>query len=276
MGTDFPEPAEELRHEFSCSESIAKIGAALAKAQAKIGHADKGQENPHFNRSYADLADVTDACRAALTGEGIAVYQAPMSRGPEVGVRSMLIYEGEYLANTVWAKPVQNSPQAIGSVITYLRRYSLAANAWVAPRGEDDDGNAGTHGPNARKEDRKEEPKPKAEKKGKGEPPAVASEPPVVPQAPPPVKAPAGQVAVFVSMNGKWEQKGFAPQISEERRGRIKGLQRELGVGEDEWKTKLSLLYGKASSTALSEPEGVDLEARLQARKTQVSGPAPV
>jgi hypothetical protein len=42
------------------------------------------------------------------------------------------------MAETLIGKPKDDGPQALGSVITYLRRYALAAFAGVAP--EDDDG----------------------------------------------------------------------------------------------------------------------------------------
>ena len=44
------------------------------------------------------------------------------------------------MSETVSGKPKDDGPQALGSVITYLRRYALAAFAGVAP--EDDDAEA--------------------------------------------------------------------------------------------------------------------------------------
>jgi hypothetical protein len=45
---------------------------------------------------------------------------------------------GEWLSQTLTMTAKDDSPQAIGSTITYARRYALAAVAGVAP--EDDDG----------------------------------------------------------------------------------------------------------------------------------------
>jgi len=116
--------------------------AALAKAQAKIKHAVKDSKNPHFNSKYADLAAVAEACREALTENGICVIQDPSTIGNQVtcvttlGHASGESYESKPLAMV----PRDLSPQTVGSCVTYLRRYQLASVVGVAP--DDDDGNA--------------------------------------------------------------------------------------------------------------------------------------
>lgn len=126
------------------TDSLSNIAAALAAAQAEIGGAAKSKVNPHFKSSYADLSEVMDACRAALTKNGIAVVQMPSADGPAVTLRTMLLHKsGEYLDSSLTMTATQNTPQAIGSAITYARRYALAAMVGIAP--EDDDGNAATH-----------------------------------------------------------------------------------------------------------------------------------
>lgn len=124
------------------SETINEIGAALAKAQKVMKGAKKDSANPFFKSKYADLAAVADACRDALSDNGIAVVQAP-STAPEgvVSVETMLVHaSGQWMSETLSVKPKDDGAQAMGSVITYLRRYSLAAFAGVAP--EDDDAEA--------------------------------------------------------------------------------------------------------------------------------------
>lgn len=120
--------------------------SALAKAQAKIRNASKDAKNPQFNSKYADLASVWEACRDALTENGICVIQEPLSDGERVGCVTTLGHSsGEAKrSETLWTKPRDQGPQAVGSCVTYLRRYQLAAMVGVAP--EDDDGNAGNNG----------------------------------------------------------------------------------------------------------------------------------
>jgi hypothetical protein len=124
------------------SDAINEIATALAKAQGAIKNAKKDSANPFIKSTYADLASVAEACRPQLAANGIAVVQAP-STGDDgrVSVETMLVHSsGQWMSETVSVKPKDDGAQALGSVITYLRRYSLAAFAGVAP--EDDDGNA--------------------------------------------------------------------------------------------------------------------------------------
>lgn len=124
------------------SEQINEIAAALAVAQGQIKGAKKDSANPFFKSKYADLASVSEACRMQLSQAGIAVVQSPSST-PDgiVSVETMLIHaSGQWMSEVLSVKPKDDGPQALGSVITYLRRYALAAFAGVAP--EDDDGEA--------------------------------------------------------------------------------------------------------------------------------------
>lgn len=122
------------------SEQINELAVALAKAQALVKGAMKDATNPHFRSSYADLSSVWDACRDALTANGLSVVQAPASGDDgAVCVTSRLLHaSGQWMETTICCRPAKNDAQGLGSVITYLRRYSLAAMVGVAP--EDDDG----------------------------------------------------------------------------------------------------------------------------------------
>src|SRR6266508_2062060 len=122
------------------SQSVGALAAALAKAQAEIEGASKDRVNPHFKASYATLASVWDACRSALAKNGLAVVQSPVSEGSTVTVYTTIMHaSGEWMRSALSASARDGTPQSIGSAITYLRRYSLAAMVGVAP--EDDDGN---------------------------------------------------------------------------------------------------------------------------------------
>lgn len=132
--------------EVQRSTTIEKLIDALSKAQAKIKNAAKDAENPHFQSRYADLASVWEACREPLTEQGLAVVQFPVGEGDHVGLTTYLAHSsGQWMCSTIYATPERKGPQAVGSVLTYLRRYALAAVVGVAP--DDDDGNAASdHG----------------------------------------------------------------------------------------------------------------------------------
>ena len=125
------------------SDQINEIAAAIAKAQGQIKGASKDANNPFFKSKYADLASVWDACRGALSANGLAVIQSPSAIGTSVSVDTLLTHSsGQWIGGTVSVTAREDTPQAIGSAITYLRRYALQSFAGVAPEAEDDDGNA--------------------------------------------------------------------------------------------------------------------------------------
>lgn len=126
---------------MTTSESINEIAGALAKAQAEMGGAVKDSANPFFKSKYADLSSVREAVNGPLTKHGIAVVQSPSTGGAVVSVATMLVHtSGQWIRGEVSCTAKDDSPQAVGSAITYLRRYALQSFAGVAP--EDDDAEA--------------------------------------------------------------------------------------------------------------------------------------
>ena len=146
------------------SEQINELAVALNKAQADFMVAKKDAKNPFFKSKYATLNAVYEAVAEALLKNGLSVIQ------PIVGdaVETTLIHtSGQFITSScpiVCAK--QNDPQAMGSAITYARRYSLASLLGVMTD-EDDDGEKAMARP-APKQSVKET--PKAEKKQEKEP----------------------------------------------------------------------------------------------------------
>lgn len=125
------------------SASIATLASALAKAQGEMEGAAKDSTNPHFKSKYADLASVWDACRKPLAKNGLAVMQPVTAEGNAVTVTTILAHSsGEWIAESLTMTAQQNTPQAVGSTITYGRRYGLSSMVGIAP--EDDDGEAAT------------------------------------------------------------------------------------------------------------------------------------
>lgn len=122
-----------------------ELATALARAQGKIENAKKGNLNPHFKSRYADLAAVWDAVREPFTSEGLSVVQLPVE-APEgkVGLATTILHSSGQCISSVFYMPVSkaNDPQAVGSALTYAKRYALLGAAGIAP--EDDDGNAAT------------------------------------------------------------------------------------------------------------------------------------
>ena len=127
---------------WSQSEAVNELAAALAKAQSEIRGAVADSDNPFYKSKYADLASVWDACRKQLTAQGLSVVQLPVTTEHGTGISTVLMHSsGQWIGSTVYATAKDSGPQAIGSVLTYLRRYSLAAVAGVPQ--VDDDGEGG-------------------------------------------------------------------------------------------------------------------------------------
>ena len=123
------------------SESINELSAALAKAQGEITGALKDSANPFFKSKYADLASCWDACRVPLAKNGLAVIQVPETTENGLTLITTLAHSsGQWIRGSLPVKPKDDTPQAMGSALTYARRYALTAFIGIAQ--VDDDGNA--------------------------------------------------------------------------------------------------------------------------------------
>lgn len=161
------------------SATITKIAPALVKAQASMGSAHKGANNPFFKSKYADLAEVIETCKDALNESGICFLQPLVSASPtpewkvpsdllqllspesklskedkedilagifatrqrpRVAICTMLLHEsGEWMAFTAEFPAMKEDPQGYFASSTYLRRATLQAALGIPA--EDDDGN---------------------------------------------------------------------------------------------------------------------------------------
>lgn len=132
-----------------------KFSKAFIQAQREMENPTKDSNNPFFNSKYADLANVLGKIKDALNKNSLFFTQHPSLRDNLVCVRTMIVHEsGQWMSSACYApltkkmvKGVEKDAdaQSIGSCITYLRRYSLAAICGIAQ--EDDDGNAASNSP---------------------------------------------------------------------------------------------------------------------------------
>lgn len=135
-----------------------ELNAALCKAQSEMGPARKGKVNPAFRSNYADLASVIEAVQP-LHDNGLAYTQLVAVDGDIVGVRTVLRHvSGQTLdCGSMTARAKDASAQAIGSALTYLRRYSLMTACGIASA--DDDGQSAGR-PSAQQQPRSSSPEP--------------------------------------------------------------------------------------------------------------------
>lgn len=129
------------------SDTVREVAKALAVASKTMGHAGKDRQNPHLRNRYATLEAVIDAVRIPLADAGISILQAGDVSGSVVTVTTRLLHEsGEWVEGSLQVAIPDpkgiTAAQALGSAMTYGRRYTLAALCGIGSE-EDDDG-AGT------------------------------------------------------------------------------------------------------------------------------------
>jgi len=108
------------------SESITNLSKAMATFHSLVGKISKDAKNPFFKSNYASLSHILTEIQDPLEKSGLVITQFP----DNIGLTTMLIHSesGEYLEAT-YIMPVAkaNDPQALGSAITYARRYAVSS-----------------------------------------------------------------------------------------------------------------------------------------------------
>lgn len=108
------------------SESIKNIAGALVNFQATVSKVSKESKNPFFKSKYASLANILDTIQKPLSECGLAISQFPDANA----LTTIIVHaeSGEWMESS-YVMPVakQNDPQAMGSAMTYARRYALGS-----------------------------------------------------------------------------------------------------------------------------------------------------
>lgn len=131
--------------------------AAFLTAQKQFSTALKDTSNSFFRSKYADLHSIWSAVKDALHTNGLYVTQ-PIKITESGG--AMVVTTVRYQDGTIVETSecpvvckVANDPQAMGSAITYARRYSLAAILCVMTDDDDAEGAMSRDAPQANKTD---------------------------------------------------------------------------------------------------------------------------
>ena len=108
------------------SQSIVNICKALAQFHSLVGKISKDAKNPYFKSNYASLPHILTEIQEPLEKSGLVISQFPDGDG----LTTILLHSesGEYLQAT-YTMPVAkaNDPQALGSAISYARRYAVSS-----------------------------------------------------------------------------------------------------------------------------------------------------
>lgn len=141
------------------SESIAELAKALASFHSEVKQPLKDKANPFFKSKYVPLENVVEAITDIAPKHGLSFMQYPVNQDTKVGIVTILMHSsGEFVeTDPVFARPAKDDAQATGSVITYLKRYSLSAVFGITSD-EDDDGNNATFGNSTPQKQEKSQP----------------------------------------------------------------------------------------------------------------------
>ena len=124
------------------SESTKEISKALSIAQSKITNVTKDKTG--YGYKYADLGACLEIIRLPLAENELSFVQLPsiLESGHPVLISMVLHSSGEWIRSifhlNAQGSKQMNDTQALGSAVTYLRRYALCAMFGIAQ--EDDDG----------------------------------------------------------------------------------------------------------------------------------------
>lgn len=116
------------------------IQEAVSAFQSDLPQINLDGSNPHFKSKFATLANITKVVMPKLAEHGLSFS---MGSFVENGV---LVLDAHLMHTTGTSRSMQiptteSNPQKLGSFISYMRRYALAALTGVVAD-EDDDGNA--------------------------------------------------------------------------------------------------------------------------------------
>lgn len=127
------------------SETIGELAKALSAFQGEVKQPLKDKDNPFFKSKYVPLENVVEAITEISAKHGLSFLQYPVNQENKVGIITILMHSsGEFIeTEPIYATPTKQDAQAAGSVITYLKRYSLSAVFGITSD-EDDDGNNGS------------------------------------------------------------------------------------------------------------------------------------
>lgn len=122
------------------SEKFGELVKALAKAQGEFGKAVFDKVNPHFKSQYASLDSVHDAIKEPMAKHGLAISHLLTYGDNQLVMKTTLFHiSGEWMACEMPIPGDKLTPQQLGSILSYYRRYSICCLLAI-PSGEDDDG----------------------------------------------------------------------------------------------------------------------------------------
>lgn len=149
------------------SESIIEISKALSKFQEQVEQPLKNADNPFFKSKYVPLENVVEAISKCGPKNGLSFVQWPSNdESGRVGVATLLMHSsGEFIEfDPVFMNADKQTAQGAGSLISYLKRYSLSAIYGITSDVDDDGNNASGSSDKQQKQNYSQAPKKASDK----------------------------------------------------------------------------------------------------------------
>jgi hypothetical protein len=226
---------------ITVAEADQKLQAALAEAQGEFPVIPKDRTvkvttkaGGSYTFAYAPLDSILTAVRPVLAKHGLAIVQRLEAPNGQPSIRTELLHrDGGRIASSFPLGPMPEAPQDLGSLLTYLRRYAVAALLCVAAEDDEDAGSATIRGEDPR---------------------AAGAETQADSQFRPPETFQAPDPAA-------------AEDISEPQRKKIYVLKTKLekaeAITEEAWQQTMSARYGTEKVSELTKGQASDLIERL-------------
>jgi ERF superfamily protein len=123
------------------SEKFGELIKALTKAQGQFTKAVYDKTNPHFKSKYASLDAVHEAIKGPMAANGLAVSHLLSYKDGMILMETTLFHtSAEWIACEMPILVEKSTPQQLGSLLSYYRRYSLCCLLAIPVGEEDDDG----------------------------------------------------------------------------------------------------------------------------------------
>ena len=138
---------EVIMNMMRTSKELNEIGVALATAQAEFPVLPKTKkvmvkthDGKGYSYSYADLALIIETILPITSKHGLSIIQMPnVANNRNTLITRLLHKSGQWIECELPLKQQRDGAQALGSSLTYMRRYGISSILCLATD-EDDDG----------------------------------------------------------------------------------------------------------------------------------------
>jgi hypothetical protein len=120
---------------FDMSHEQDKFAPAFIAFQTEVRDPQKRSVNPHFKSKFASLEDSIEAIRPIANKHGLSISQWRVGKGLTTLIQHI---SGQYVRGTAEMIIEKLTPQALGSAVTYERRYSLLGATGTSGDVDDD------------------------------------------------------------------------------------------------------------------------------------------